>query len=90
MNHVITEGNKIAAMLNLDGCLKAIEKAKNNGDNCVILCGHWSINKPKYTEDEYNNEAESEDFWEMEQFLTYPLTVSDYDDLIIDLNESED
>lgn len=52
-------------------------------DEIVILCGHWSINKPKYGEDE-DPETEQWDFEELEEKLDTTLYVSDYDDLIAD------
>ncbi len=78
----MTTTNKIADMFNLDVVKKAIANCPK--DEIVILCGHWSINKPEYTEDEYNDEAEQNDWDELEEELGEMLMVNDYDDLIAD------
>lgn len=64
-----------------------IAKVKEQIANCpkdevVILCGHWSINGPKYAED--HAERQDWDFNEFEQQLDTTLLVNDYDDLIAD------
>lgn len=52
-------------------------------DEVVILCGHWSINKPKYPDDE-DPETYDWDWDEFEALLDTTLMVNDYDDLIAD------
>ncbi len=74
--------NKIEEMFDLD-------KVKVQIKNCpegevIILCGHWSINGPKYQDDDQDPEAEYWDFQEFEDKLETTLMVSDYDDLIAD------
>jgi len=49
-------------------------------DEIVIICGHWSINKPKYEDPE----TEQCDWDELEQELGHMIMVNDYDDLICD------
>jgi hypothetical protein len=73
--------NLIKAMFNLDVVKANIAKCPK--DETVILCAHWSINKPKYPE---NADIESEDwdFQELEKELDTTLLVNDFDDLIAD------
>jgi len=73
--------NKIAEMFNLDILKQEIANCPK--DEIVILCGHWSINKPRYSEDE-DPETEDWDFQELEQELESTLMINDYDDLIAD------
>lgn len=73
--------NKMIAMFNMD-------KVKEDIKNCpegevVILCPHWSINKPKYPDDA-DPETEQWDWDEMEEQIGEMLMVNDYDDLICD------
>lgn len=77
----MTTTNKIAAMFNIAEVKKAIANCPN--DEVVILCGHWSINKPKYDDSE-DFEAETWDFDDFEDTLDTTLYVSDYDDLVAD------
>ncbi len=55
-----------------------------NPGEVVILCGNWSINKPKYTEEEIQNGVDEADWDELEKVLGFVLEVNDYDDLIVD------
>ena len=67
-------------MLNIEDIKKMAENCPN--DEIVIICSHWSINKPKYSDDD----AENED-WDMDELsevLENELFVNDYDDLCID------
>jgi len=73
--------NKVLAMFNLNEVKKAI--ANCPADEVVILCGHWSINQPKYSIDE-DPETIDWDLYEMEQLLDCYLCVNDYDDLVAD------
>ncbi len=78
-----TTKNKMAEMFNLDVVKKAIANCPK--DEIVILCGHWSINKPKYGEfEDEAMEQEDDDWCELEQELDTTLMVNDYDDLICD------
>jgi hypothetical protein len=76
------KNNKLAKMFNLSECKKAIKNCPK--DETVILLPNYSINKPKYSDEEYFNGAEDWDFYELEQYLNCSLLVSDYDDLICD------
>jgi len=73
--------NKVLAMFNLNEVKKAI--ANCPADEVVILCGHWSINQPKYSIDE-DPESIDWDLNEMEQLLDCCLSINDYDDLVAD------
>lgn len=75
--------NKILAMFDVDKVKKMIADCPK--DEIVILCPHWSINKPKYDESE-DPEAEDWDFQEFEDEIGQMLSVNDYDDLIADPN----
>jgi hypothetical protein len=74
--------NLILAMFDLDTIKLLIAKCPS--DQVVILCPHWSINKPNY--DRCDPDHEHWDFLEMEDKIGYSLLVSDYDDLIIDVH----
>ena len=69
-------------MFNIDVIKEAITQCPP--DEIVILCGHWSINQPKYTNDECMNEAQDWDWYEFEEQIDCTLMVNDYDDLICD------
>jgi aromatic ring-opening dioxygenase catalytic subunit (LigB family) len=77
----MTTTNKIAEMFNIEQVKKAIANCPQ--DEIVILCGHWSINQPKYNENE-DPETQDWDFQEFEDLLDTTLMVNDYDDLIAD------
>ena len=74
--------NKLAQMFNLPELKKQIDECPKN--EVVILLSHYSINKPKYTQEEAENEAEFWDFDELGEYLDAFLIVSDFDDLIVD------
>ncbi len=78
----MTTTNKMAEMFNLDVVKKAIANCPK--DEIVILCGHWSINGPRYTDDECSNEDQDSDWNELEELIGESLMVNDYDDLICD------
>ena len=80
--------NKMAAMFNIDVVKKAIANCPT--DEIVILCGHWSINCPKYSDDELNNMEDQSDWDELEEILGQCLFVNDYDDLCVNPNMGED
>ena len=70
----------------LKRCLEIIVKKFPYPDYqiVVILCNHWSINKPKYTDEEMENGVDESDWNELEDVLGFVLEVNDYDDLIVD------
>ncbi len=74
--------NKIVAMFNMDEVKKQI--AACPADEVVILCGHWSINQPKYDGPDEDPEVLTWDWDEFEEELGTTIMVSDYDDLIAD------
>lgn len=73
--------NLIAAMFDIEKVKQLIANCPQ--DEVVILCGHWSINKPKYPEDA-DPETESWDWDEFEKMIDTFILVSDYDDLVAD------
>jgi hypothetical protein len=81
MEHIPEQTNLIKGMFDI-AIVKA-NIAKCPTDEIVILCPHWSINKPKY-DDATDPETEDYDFQEFEQELNASLYVNDYDDLIAD------
>ena len=74
--------NKMIAMFNMDKVKEQI--AACPPDEIVILCGHWSINGPKYDGPDEDPEQSSWDWDEFEEQLGATIMVSDYDDLIAD------
>jgi hypothetical protein len=75
------KNNKLAQLFNLSECKRLIKNCAK--DETVILLPHYSINKPDYSDEDY--EGQWSDDWDMlESYLNYPLIVSDYDDLICD------
>lgn len=72
--------NLIAAMFKIDEIKQQI--ANCPVDQAIILCGNWSINKPKYSDDD--SEREDWDMSEFEDQLGTTLLVSDYNDLVAD------
>jgi len=78
----ISDGNKLASMLNLKKCKEMIKNCAK--DETVILIPHYSINKPEYSNEQYINGYDQDDFFELEDYFNCCLIVSDYDDLIAD------
>ena len=76
------KANKLAQLFNLVECKKAIKNCPK--DETVILLPHYSINRPKYSDEENIDQSEYWDYTELEQYLNCSLIVSDYDDLIAD------
>lgn len=73
--------NKVVAMFDLDKVKKQVAECPE--DEIVILCQHWSINKPEYGEDE-DLESYQWDMDDFEEMIGAPLLVNDYDDLVVD------
>lgn len=73
--------NLIAEMFDIEKVKQQIAKCPE--DEIVILCGHWSINKPKYPEDA-DPEQIDWDWNEFEELINEMLFVNDYDDLCCD------
>jgi len=71
--------NKLMEMFDIDEVLNQIKNCPK--DEVVILLPHYSINKYNYLN---NSEDEDWDFFEMEEKLNCPLSVTDYDDLVAD------
>ena len=71
--------NKLVEMFDIDEVLNQIKNCPK--DEVVILLPHYSINKYNYLN---NSEDEDWDFFELEEKLNCPLSVTDYDDLVAD------
>jgi len=76
------KNNKLAQLFNLSECKRLIKNCAK--DETVILLPHYSINRPKYSDEENLNQSDYWDFCELEQYFNCSLIVSDYDDLIAD------
>ena len=76
------ENNKLAELFNLDVIKDEIKNCPK--DEIIILLPHYSINKPEYSDEEYTNCFDSEDFDDLGDYLGCMLTVTDYDDLVAD------
>lgn len=74
--------NLIANMFDLKKVNEQIANCPK--DEIVILCAHWSINGPKYSDE--NAEQQDWDWNELEDQLGYTLQVNDHDDLVIDVH----
>lgn len=74
--------NLIANMFDLKIVKEHIKKCPKN--EVIILCGNWSINKPKYSDE--NTDQEDWDWNEFEDQLGHTLQVNDYDDLVVDVH----
>lgn len=71
---------KILTLLDFDTCKQIIDRTPK-GEN-AILCPHYSINIASQYED---GEQLDWDLNDLEDMLGHTLTVSDYDDLIVEL-----
>ena len=76
--------NKMMEMFDMDKIKQEIKNCPE--DEVLILCSHWSINKPKYTDKECENETDIWDWYEMEDKMGHYMEINDYDDLIIDVH----
>lgn len=87
MNTTISFENKLQNILDFDLCAKMVQDAVSKNESCVILCAHYSINIASKYED---GEALQYDLDELSDYVGYFVSVSDYDDLVIDyLNETD-
>ena len=82
----ISKGNKLTNILNFAACKQLVRKAKKNNDTYIILCPHYSINIASKYDDV---EMLQWDLDELSDYLGYYAEVSDYDDLIVSLTDSE-
>ena len=76
--------NKMMEMFDLKEIRQMIKKCPK--DELLILCPHWSINKPKYTNEECEEDNDNWDWYEMEEKLGYNMQINDFDDLVIDVH----
>lgn len=77
--------NKLATILDFNKCKALVKQAIANHETCVILCPNYSINVQSKYED---GEALQFDLDELEQYTGYSVEVSDYNDLIVDLSNT--
>lgn len=74
--------NYFTALLDIDSIKKEIE----SGETYIILLPHYSIN----IQSKYSDGEECDNDWnDFEDQIGHTMEVNDYDDLIIDLTESE-
>ena len=86
-NETISPENKLQNILDFQVCKNIVDKAVSNNEEMVILCPHYSINIASKFED---CEQLQFDMDELSDYLGYFVEVSDYDDMVVYLNESED
>lgn len=84
----ISPENKLQNILDFDVCKKILADAVAKGDKYIILCGHYSINIASKYED--GEELQ----WDLDELGEYLggifLSVSDFDDLVIDLSSEDE
>lgn len=73
--------NLVMSMLNMDKVKELIKKCPS--DETVILCPHWSINKPDYPETS-DILSETGDLIQLENILSVRILITDYNDLVAD------
>jgi hypothetical protein len=76
--------NKLMELFNMDKVKQMIKDCPK--DEIVILLPYYSINKPGYTETEFLNSHDQDDWDELEQEIGCSLQINDYDDLICDVH----
>jgi len=74
--------NKMVEMLDIPKIKRQISDCKET--EIVIICNNWSINRPKYTEDEALDGLQEADWDNFEELLGFPIEINQYDDLIVD------
>lgn len=85
-NQTISPDNKLTNILDFDVCKRIFEDAVKNGENYIILCPHYSINIASKYED---SEGLQYDLDELSEYIGAFIEVNDYDDLVIDLTETD-
>lgn len=81
----ISKDNQLTKILDFKACKNAVTNVKNN-EGYVILCPHYSINIASKYED---GEALQYDLDELSDYIGAFVEVSDYDDLVVNL-QTED
>ena len=84
---IISPENILQNIIDFDVCKKMVESAIINNESIVILCPHYSINIASKFED---GEQLQFDMDELSDYIGYFIEVSDYDDMIVNLSNSED
>lgn len=74
---------RLRSILDFDVCKQLVKEAIDKKESCVILCPHYSINVQSKYED---GEQLQWDLDELQDYIEVAIQVSDYDDLIVDLN----
>lgn len=81
------KATKLESILKFEVLKAIIEKGITKGESCVILCPHYSINIASRYE---SGEELQFDLDQLSDYLGHYVSVSDYDDLVVNLTESED
>jgi hypothetical protein len=74
--------NKLIEMFDLDKVRQMIKECSKN--EMVILCTHWSVNRPKYSDEEHEIACEQFDMEDFEAEVGCLLIWTDGDDLVLD------
>ncbi len=85
-SQTISKQNKLQDILNFDVCRSLVDKAKANNETYVILIPHYSINIASKYED---CEALQWDLDELGDYIGEYVSVSDYDDLVVDMTTED-
>lgn len=86
-NNSINTDNILQNIIDFDICKKMVEDAKAKNESMVILCPHYSINIASKYED---GEKLDWDMDELSEYIGEFVEVSDYDDMVVVLTDSED
>ena len=78
--------NNLQNILDFDVCKKLVEEAKSKNEPMVILCPHYSINIASKFED---CEQLQFDLDELNDYLGEYVEVSQYDDLVVMLDNND-
>ena len=84
---IISSENKLQSILDFDLCKRLVENAIKNNEQMTILCPHYSINIQSKFED---GEQLQFDLDELSEYIGAFVEVSDYDDLVVYFDVSED
>jgi hypothetical protein len=86
MKAIISPENKLTEILDFGKCLQLVNDARANNESMIILCPHYSINIASKYDD---GEALSYDMDELSDYLDAFVEVSDFDDMVVYLNDGE-
>ncbi len=86
MKTLISTENKLQNILDFDVCKSIVDAAKAKNENYVILCALYSINIASKYDDGENLQW---DLDELSDYIGEYVSVSDYDDLVVDMSGEE-